>query len=154
MDDIFRQIMLTGGDKYFIAVDGIRAVIIFHGSGGQVADVRAGLRLCQDHGTGPLAGIHFTQKHFLLLIRAENFDHFGRPVGGISECAEGKICAHDILSRCLGDGMRHSLPPDFRILGHGDPFALAHQLIGAVKTFRHLHLIVLKNQAHPVAFLI
>ena len=57
VNDIFRQIILSVGDKDFVAGDGIGAVGILDGSGRQRTDIRTGLGFGQQHGAAPFGGI-------------------------------------------------------------------------------------------------
>ena len=56
MDDVVREIVLTGGDENLLAGDAIGAVSLRDRLAAQHAKIGAAMRLRQVHGAGPLAG--------------------------------------------------------------------------------------------------
>ena len=55
VDDVGRKVVLAPGDEDFLAADGVGAIGLRRGLGGQRAKIGAGLRLGQVHGAGPFA---------------------------------------------------------------------------------------------------
>ena len=58
VDDVIRQVLLGIGNENLAAGDGVGAVIVFDGGGGQRPHIRAGIGLCERHGAAPFSGIH------------------------------------------------------------------------------------------------
>ncbi len=66
--DLLAQVVVAEGDEDLLAGDAVGAVGALHGLRGEGADVRAGVRLGEVHGAGPLAADHLRQVLLLLLV--------------------------------------------------------------------------------------
>jgi hypothetical protein len=61
VDDVLGQVVLAAGDEDLGAADLVAAIGLGLGLGADDAQVGAGMRLGQAHGTGPDAGVHVRQ---------------------------------------------------------------------------------------------
>ena len=81
VDDVLGQIMLAVGDEDLGAGDAVAAVALRFGARAQQGQVRAGLRLGQVHGAGPLAGDHRADVALAQLGRAGGQQRLDGAVG-------------------------------------------------------------------------
>ena len=68
VDNVFRQIMVTGGNEYLLAGDGIAAVLLRFSLGTHQAEVGATMRFGQIHRAGPFTADEFGQIGGLLIL--------------------------------------------------------------------------------------
>ena len=137
MNNVIHQVVLTTGDKNLSAGNGVGAVIIFDRGRGQRAHVGSGLRLGQEHGSRPFAGVHFFQKQFFLFFGPEFLNQFAGAMGQSGIHHKGKISANQIITSSQRHGPGHSLPSPLRVFRHRHPFAFPDQIVHPMKGFRH-----------------
>ena len=81
VDDVFRKIMLAGGNKYLGAGDFVASVGLDRGAAAHKPKIGSALRLGQVHRAGPLTADEFGQVQCFLLGRPMNGDRRGRSLG-------------------------------------------------------------------------
>src|ERR1700746_365701 len=69
MHDVFREIVLAGGDENLGAGDLVAAVALRRGAGAHQAEIGAALRLGEIHRAGPFAGCQLPPAEVFLLWR-------------------------------------------------------------------------------------
>ena len=133
MNDVFRQIMLTGADENLVTRDGVAAVRNGLGFGAQHAKIGAAVRLGQAHGAGPFTRRNFGQIQRLLLGGAMRMQalvgtvreariHRPRLIAGIPE----------FVARLI-DHQWQPLAAVFRVAGKCSPSSLNKLLVGRFK---------------------
>ncbi len=123
VNDVLGQVVFARGDKDLVAGDGVGAVRVPDGGRGEGAHVGAGLRLGQEHGAGPVAGVHVFEEKALLLVGAEAFNQFAGAVGEAGVHDKGEVGPVQVIGGRQGDTARHALPAPLGVFGHRQPLA-------------------------------
>ena len=142
VDDVIDQVVLAVGDEDFVACQVEGAVGVAHGRGGQAAHVGAGLRLGEQHGAAPAAGVDLFEIGSLLFLRAVELDHMGRAGSHRAVGAERPVGPHEIFFHGGADRMRQTLAAVFRRRRGGGPLAFEVESVHAVKALRHFDAAV------------
>ena len=145
MDDVVRQVMVSAGDEYFVAGDGVGAVIILFGCGGKCAHVGACFRLGETHGACPFSGVDVFQEDFFLSFRAKLLNKFATSMGESGVHHEGAVGTGEHLACSNGQRAGHALSTVVRVVAHGEPFPFAEEFVGFVKGFRYGHLALFQG---------
>ena len=105
LDDVVGHLVVAVGDEDLGAEDAVGAVGAALGAGPERTQVRAGVRLGQIHGAGPLAGHHLGQVGAFQLVAALRLQRVDGAMGEQRAQAEGEVGRIPDL----GGGRRHHL---------------------------------------------
>jgi hypothetical protein len=126
VDDVVGDVVIAAGDEDLVAVDAVGAVAGRGGAGGDVAEARAGLRLGEGHGAGPLAGVHAAHEGVAQEVVAEGLDEVGGAGGEAGVAVGAEVGGHEVG---LGDdrhGARELLAADLGGAGGAEDPELGH----------------------------
>ncbi|MNJ38583.1 hypothetical protein D3C77_334320 [compost metagenome] len=100
VDNVFRQVMLTGRDEDLGAADPVAAVRLRLSAAAQQAKVGAAMGFGEVHGAGPAPGDHRRQEQGLLLGAAAIGDGIGGAMAQACDHGKGQVGAgHDLAHR-------------------------------------------------------
>ena len=152
MDDVFRQIMLAGGNENLGAGYLVAAVGLLDGLGAQQAEIGAALRLGQVHGAGPFAGHHLRHEHLLLFGLAVHHQRRGGAHGQAAIHRKRHVGrALEFVDR-LAQRHRQALPAIFRRRRQAEPAAFGDLPVGLLEALRRGHAaIVIALAAFEIA---
>ena len=133
MDDVLRHVVLAVGDENLLAADLISAVRLLFRFRANEAEVRAGLRLGEVHGAGPLSCNESGQVFLFLSVRTVQRNRLNRPL--IEQRAQAERHIGPLPHFLDAESQRpwQALSAIFRIEGHGVPAALAILPVGFLK---------------------
>ena len=152
MDDVFGEIVLTGGNENLGARDLVTAVGLLDGLGAQQAQIRAALRFGEIHGAGPFTGNHLRHEHLLLLGFAMHDQRRGRPHRQAAIHGERHIRRRLEFCDGLHQGHRQSLSAIFRRRREPEPTAFDDLLERLFESLRRGHAaVVMTNTALEIA---
>jgi hypothetical protein len=150
VDDVGREVVLAVGDKNFLAGDAV-VVCLRHRLSPHARQIRAGLRLGQQHRAGPLAGNQLRQvgcPHLRITVVQQKLRRRLRQHRTERECHVGAVPD-------LAHGRRQQtgqpLCSIFSRKGQAVPAAVDELPIGADEAVRYAHRAVLEHAPLPVA---
>ncbi|MNL37911.1 hypothetical protein D3C87_1600880 [compost metagenome] len=151
MDDVLGQVVLAARNEDLAAADCVTAVGPGHGLGANQAQVGAGMRLGQAHGTAPDPGIHVRQILLFQRFAGMGAERQAGTGGQHRVRAERQVGrSHHFLD--LGrNGLGHAHATELRIAANADPTAFGEGLVGGAKTVRRLDRAVVPGAALLVA---
>ena len=150
--DVLRHVVLAIGDEDLRAEDLERTVGLRLGTCAHQCQVRAGLRLGQIHGAGPLAADHLRDEGGLLLRRAGGQQGLDRTVGQQRAQRETEVGAVEHLAAGRTDGLGQTLAAEVRWMLQALPAALGVLAEGLLEARRGGHLAVVPRRGVLVAF--
>ena len=142
MDDVFRQIVLAGGDENLGAGNLVAAIGLLDGLGAQQAQIGAALRLGEIHGAGPLSRHHLRHEHLFLFGLAMHDQRRGRTHGQAAIHRKRHIGRDLKFVDRLAQRDRQPLPAIFRRRREPEPAAFGHLLESLLEAFRGGHAAV------------
>ncbi len=125
VDDVGGHVVVAVGDEDLGAEEPVGPVGLRLGPGSHLGQVRAGLRLGQVHGAGPLAVDHARQVERLLLGRAGDQQGLDRAVGQQRAQREAQVGAVEHLDAGRADRLRQALAAKVTRMLQALPAALA-----------------------------
>ena len=154
VDDVFRHVMVTGGNELLGALDQIMSFRLQDRSGDDVSDRTTGMRLCETHGPGPGPIKHVFAIFFFLLVRTEIHNQIGGTGSqGIAD-AKGLICSK---LNFFGGHSNQFRKPHSTEIGrhiHRQPASFSHLSPCFGKSLRGFDRSVFDLTAFPVSTLI
>src|SRR5688572_27922944 len=150
MHDVLCQIVLAVGDEDLLAGDEI-VVTVADCPALELAEIGAGLRFGQVHGSGPFAGNHLGQVSGSLFGRAVMMDGIDRALVQQQHQAEAHICRLPHLLHSGREQPRHALAAELGVEGERVPAAGDEFLVDAGKAWRGADNPVLQLGADLVA---
>ena len=152
MDDVFRQIMLAGGDEDLGAGDLVAAVGLLDRLGAQQPEIGAALRLGEIHGAGPLPRHHLRHEHRLLFRLAMDQQGRRRALGQAAIHRKRHVRRALEFGDHLGQRHRQPLPAIFRGCRQAEPAAFGDLVERLLETFRGRHpAVVMADTALEIA---
>ncbi len=147
VDDVVGEIVVAVGDEDLLAAQPIAAVVDLLGAGADGAQIGAGLRFGQVHGSGPFAGHQLRQVSGFLLVGADFTQRVDGSLGQQRAQPEGEIGALPHLLQRGGDqpGQAHAAP--FLLERRAVPAALNELPVGVGEPVRGAHHAVLQPRA-------
>ena len=147
VDDVLGQVVLATGDEDLGAADLVAAIGLGFGLGADDAQVGAGVRLGQAHGTGPDAGVHVRQVLRLQLFAGVVEDRQAGAGGQHRVQAEGQVGRVDHLLDLGADHLGHAHAAELRRTTNTDPATLGVGLVGLGEAGRGFHRAVVPGAA-------
>ena len=146
MHDVFREFVVAAGNEDLVAAQGIRAVRVRRGAGGDVGQARSGLRFGQGHGAEEAAGEQRLQVLLFLRLAAEAVDDVGVADGeeGIGRGAD--VGALEQRERRLRHDHRQLHAAAFEVVCRGDEAGFAEGLQCLPDLGDHAHALAVEGR--------
>ena len=130
MDDVFRHFLIAPSDEDFLTAEGIRAVFLRHGTGGDMVQIRTRLRFAQIHRSRPFATAHFRQVGLFLLLAAMFEQRVHRPQRQHRHQRQGEVGGAPHLFTRRRHNRRQPLPAKLRRRAQTRPTRFAEIAVG------------------------
>ena len=145
--DIGGQVVLAIGDEDLLAEQLVAAVGLRFCAGAGGGKVRAGLRLGEVHGAGPLPAHHLVQPGLLLLLACSDQQGLCLTDVELGQHRERHVGGEPHLPHRRRHQLGQSLPAEFLGQRQPHPASLAKLIVGGLPAVRRVHRAVLVQSA-------